>query len=144
MKKLATETGSKTDEINSRIIQIQDATKDTVTAMGRIISSISDIDSSVTGVSAAVEEQNVTNSEIVKSISEASQGVQQVSASISDVQRGAGETGDSADNVLEAAREVAKLSENLKLSVDQFLDQIKTGSSANTNKSSGDYLDAAE
>lgn len=127
VKKLATETGQKTGEINTRIIEIQDATKASVEAMEKIINNISEIDGSVAGVSAAVEEQNATNSEIVRSINEASQGVQQVSQIIQQVQNSASETGQSADDVLDAARNVSELSENLKVSVDAFLDEIRTG-----------------
>lgn len=125
VKKLATETNSKTEEINSRINEIQAATRDSVKAMGRIIGNISEIDQSVTGVSAAVEEQNVTTDEIVRSVSEASQGVQNVTQVIHDVQEGSVETGQSADAVLEAAKEVSVLSENLKGSVEGFLDTIR-------------------
>ena len=132
VKKLANETAQKTDEIESRITEIQGATQDSVQAMERIISNISEIDGSVTSVSAAVEEQNVTTNEIVRSVSEASQGVQQVAQIIVDVQKGAGETGTSADAVLGAAKEVAELSENLKGQVDQFLDTIRTDN-ANQN-----------
>ncbi len=133
VKKLATETAKKTDEINSRITEIQNATSETVTAMGRIIDNIAEIDESVTGVSAAVEEQNVTASEINRSISEASQGAQNVSQIIQDVQKGATETGSSADAVLGAAGEVAKLSDGLKGSVDQFLDKIRSDNNVNEN-----------
>lgn len=125
VKKLATETGQKTEEIGSQISNIQSATKASVDAMQKIIENISEIDQSVTGVSAAVEEQNITNKEIVRSISEASQGVSQVAQIIVDVQKGAGETGTSADSVLCAAQEVAGFSQNLKISVEQFLDQIR-------------------
>ncbi|MCB1580482.1 MAG: nitrate- and nitrite sensing domain-containing protein [Alphaproteobacteria bacterium] len=134
VKKLATETGNKTDEINTRIIQIQEATRASVSAMERIIDNISDIDQSVTGVSAAVEEQNATTSEIVRSVGEAAQGVQQVSQIIVDVQKGAGETGSSADAVLNAAREVAKLSDNLKNSVDRFLNGIRSEGNGESKK----------
>ncbi len=126
VKKLATETNNKTEEINSRINEIQAATRDSVEAMSRIIGNISEIDQSVTGVSAAVEEQNVTTDEIVRSVSEASQGVQNVTQIIHDVQEGSVETGQSADAVLEAAKEVSELSENLKGSVEEFLDKIRS------------------
>lgn len=129
VKKLASETALKTSEIEGRITEIQSATHGSVQAMERIISNISEIDQSVTGVSAAVEEQNATTAEIVRSVSEASEGVQQVSQIITDVQKGANETGASADAVLGAATEVAELSENLKNSVDQFLNKVRTGGS---------------
>jgi methyl-accepting chemotaxis protein len=128
VKKLSTETAQKTQEINERIKQIQGATEDSVTAMGHIINNISEIDDSISGVSVAVEEQNATTSEIVRSISEASQGVSNVTQIISDVQEGANETGASANAVLSAAKEVSSLSENLKQSVDQFLDTVRSGS----------------
>lgn len=129
VKKLATETAQKTGEINERINEIQGATHSSVTAMQRIISNISEIDESVTGVSAAVEEQNATTSEILRSVAEASQSVQQVSQIITDVQKGAGKTGASADDVLMAAKEVSTLSENLKGSVDKFLNEIRNDNS---------------
>ncbi len=127
VKSLATETSKKTEEINTQIADIQVATRESVSAMERIIGNISEIDESVTTVSAAVEEQNATTSEITRSVAEASQGSQQVSQIIVDVQRGAQQTGDSADTVLTAAREVAQLSETLKGSVDGFLDNIRNG-----------------
>ena len=48
VKKLASETGQKTEEINDRITEIQDATAESVSAMERIIRNIGDIDTSVT------------------------------------------------------------------------------------------------
>jgi methyl-accepting chemotaxis protein len=140
VKKLATETAQKTNEINERINEIQGATRDSVGAMERIISNISEIDQSVTGVSAAVEEQNITTNEIVRSVSEASQGVQNVSQIIVEVQKGAGETGASADAVLGAAKEVSQLSENLKGSVDRFLYKIRNDNS----KQNTEVFEAAE
>ena len=128
VKKLANETAQKTEEIDSRITKIQAATRDSVDAMQRIIDNISDINSSVGGVSAAVEEQNATNSEIVRSVGETSQGVQDVARIILEVQRGAGETGTSADAVLCAAKNMSDLSNELKASVDKFLDGVRNAS----------------
>jgi len=125
VKKLASETATKTEEIDSRITEIQGATQASVDAMKHIINNISEIDNAVTGVSAAVEEQNATTSEIVRSVSQASEGVQNVSQIINDVQKGASETGSSSDVVLGAANEVSKLSTNLKNAVDNFLSGIR-------------------
>ena len=126
VKKLATETSQKTEEIDQKINQVQEATQKSVDAMERILNNITDIDVSVTGVSAAVEEQNATTIEIVRSIAEASQGVQEVSQIIIDVQRGASETGSSADAVYEASSEMASLSENLKTAVHEFLEKVRS------------------
>lgn len=144
VKKLANETGQKTEEISSQIGAIQTATGASVEAMQRIISNISEIDVSVSGVSAAIEEQNATTSEISRSIAEASQGAQQVSQIIGDVLRGAQETGTSADNVLEASTEVSQLSEKLKMSVDEFLDRVRSDNAQDAKPEAAKANDDAE
>lgn len=133
VKKLASETASKTEEIESRITEIQSATTSSVEAMQRILGNVSEIDEAIAAVSAAAEEQNATNNEINRSVTEASQGVQNVTQIIVDVQRGAGETGSSADAVLTAATELAELSETLKGSVHAFLDKIRSGKTDQDN-----------
>jgi len=125
VKKLANETGAKTQEINTKITEIQGATEDSVEAMRLIISNITEIDNAVSGVSAAVEEQNATTAEITRSIGEASQGAQDVSQIITEVQKGAAETGTSADDVFQAAREASTLSESLSGNVLEFLRKIR-------------------
>jgi len=126
VKKLATETSVKTEEISTRISEIQGATELSVDAMGRIISNISEIDQAINGVSAAIEEQNATNQEIVRSVSEASQGVEQVSSIILEVRGNASEAGSYADSVLNESDNVAKLADNLKESVEFFLTEIRS------------------
>ena len=128
VKKLASETGQKTEEINGRVVEIQNATKDSVSAMEKIIANIAEIDDSMGDVSMAIDDQSNTTGEIIQAVTQTSGGVTKVSKIIDDVQKSAGETGNSADAVLEAAREVAQLSETLKASVDEFLVQLQTSS----------------
>lgn len=130
VKKLANETAQKTNEIGARIAEVQNATKNSVDVMERIIGNISEIDQSVTSVSAAVEQQNATTGEITRSISEASHGVEEVARIISDVQAAASEAGSSADIVYTASKDVSKLSDNLKNSIEQFINQIKIDNTA--------------
>lgn len=127
VKKLATETGTKTDEIEGKITDIQNSTQSAVSAMQEIISNIAEIDGTITTVSAATEEQNVANGEIARGISDASQGVSQVASTIIDVQKSTEETGQSASAVLEAANELTQLSETLKSSVESFVKSIRAG-----------------
>ena len=126
VKKLASETSQKTEEINSRITEIQGATHESVDAMQRIIENIQDIDQSVTGVSAAVEEQNATTTEVLRSVSEASEGVQNVSQIILEVQKGATNTGSSANTVLESANSSAALSKELENAVEDFVNKVRS------------------
>tara|TARA_B100001989_G_C24548061_1_gene472335 strand:- start:2137 stop:3612 length:1476 start_codon:yes stop_codon:yes gene_type:complete len=127
VKKLASETASKTDEIETRISEIQGATKDSVDAMGKIILNISDIDTSVVNVSATIQEQNNVTNEIVRSITEAAESVREVSQVIIKVLESSEETVQSSDNVLNASNKVSNLSEDLKNSVSEFLLVFESG-----------------
>jgi methyl-accepting chemotaxis protein len=125
VKKLASETGSKTEEIDQRVSRIQNAIKDAVNAMQKIISNISQIDSATTSVAGAVEEQNAATAEIGRNVTEASTGTQQVSSSIVQVQQNAAETGQSASMVLDAASDLKDQSEILQREVTSFLQEIR-------------------
>lgn len=125
VKKLATETSNKTDDIEKQITEIQGATELSVTAVDEIIQNVSDINGAISAISSAAEEQTATNNEITRSITEASQGVQNVSAIICDVQKGSEDTGSSANLVLVAANELTELSDTLKIAVNDFLQKIR-------------------
>lgn len=125
VKKLASETGVKTTEIEERIVEIQQATKASVAAVQRVILNISDIDQASSGTAAAVEEQESVIQEITRNISEVSSATQEVSNAIGSVQLAATETNDAAQNLSLSANEIAALSENLSKSVSSFLDQIR-------------------
>ena len=140
VKKLAMETAQKTEEIDGRVVRIQEAIRASVEAMNRIITSVQEISNSTTTVASAVEEQNAATAEIGRNVSEATQGTSQVSRSINDVQTTASESGEAAGNVLNTAQELAKISQNLKSEIDGFLNEIK-GDNQNAKSPA---MDAAE
>jgi methyl-accepting chemotaxis protein len=125
VKKLASETGQKTEEIDQRVSRIQEAIRQSVTAMQKIIDNVSQIDSATTSVAGAVEEQNAATAEIGRNVTEASTGTQQVSTSIVQVQQNAAETGQSATMVLSAASDLKDQSELLQKEVANFLSEIR-------------------
>lgn len=125
VKKLANETGQKTEEIDQRVTRIQEAIKNSVTAMQKIIDNVGQIDSATTSVAGAVEEQNAATAEIGRNVTEASTGTQQVSSSIVQVQQNAAETGQSANMVLSAASDLKDQSELLQREVANFLNEIR-------------------
>lgn len=134
VKKLATETGSKTDEIESKIAEIQSVTKTSVEAMQKIIHSVSEINHSITGVSSSADTQETTNAEIKGSVEEASHSVKEVARIIAGVQDSAAKTGETASSVLAASNEIATLSKALKTSVDSFLLNLKKDDTTPTSK----------
>lgn len=127
VKKLATETASKTVQIDERVVRIQSAVRNTVGAVGRIIDDVRDIDHSTATVASAVEEQNAATAEIGRNVSEASTGTQQVAQNIVDVQRSAEETGGAAQSLSQAANELADISESLQKQIASFLAEVRRG-----------------
>ncbi|MCB1783737.1 MAG: HAMP domain-containing protein [Alphaproteobacteria bacterium] len=130
VKKLATETGKKTEEIENRIEQIRNATESSVKAMELIIRSVSDIDNLSAGAAAAVEEQNATISEITRNIAEVSMAAREVASVIGNVQRGASDTGESAQTLRNFSDNIASLSGNLEQAVQGFLNQVRNDNSS--------------
>lgn len=126
VKKLANETGTKTEEIDARVARIQEAIRHSVSAMQKIIDNVQQIDSSTASVAGAVEEQNAATAEIGRNVSEASTGTQQVSSSIAQVQNNAAETGQSAGFVHELAGSLKTQMETLRGEVQGFLQEIRS------------------
>jgi len=125
VKKLANETGQKTEEIEARITEIQNATQESVEAMQQIISNISEIDHASSGTASAVEEQNSVIAEITRNISEVSEASRQVANEIGNVQTASGETGEASQMLKASADDIAGLSNNLDTAVSDFLAQIR-------------------
>lgn len=125
VKKLAMETAQKTEQIDERVLKIQDAIRSSVEAVQRIISDVRQIDEATTAVAGAIEEQNAATAEIGRNVAEASAGTQQVAQNIVDVQKNADETGAAAGTVLSAAEELSRISENLQKEVGDFLAEIR-------------------
>lgn len=127
VKKLATETANKTQDIEGRITQIQAATQDSVNAMQVIMNSISDIDAMSAAAAGAVEEQNAVLSEITRNISQVSSASQNVSASITKVRSAANDTGQASTLLKSSADEIADISGSLESSVQSFLSEVRGG-----------------
>lgn len=126
VKKLANETAEKTEEIETRISEIQSATQGAVDAMQDIITNIKEIDGASTDTASAVEEQNSVLAEITRSIAEVSEAARQVATEITNVQSASQETGEASQMLMTSSNEIATMSESLDGSVKQFLGQIRS------------------
>jgi methyl-accepting chemotaxis protein len=125
VKALAAQTTKATERISAQIAEVQDVTSQAVSAIREIAHTIHEMSSISTGVAAAVEEQDAATREIARNIAEAAQGTEQVTGNIGKVQEAAGETGDAASNVLQAAQELARHSNSLASEVKNFLTRVK-------------------
>jgi methyl-accepting chemotaxis protein len=72
-----------------------------------------------------MEEQGAATAEIARNVQEAARGTEAVTGSIVDVQQGAGETTSAASQVLGAAQELSRHSNDLSREVSDFLSGVK-------------------
>ncbi len=83
IKELSKQTAEATNDIKKRIDSIQKSTSVTVEDMKQIAQVIHDVNSIVSTIAAAVEEQSVTTSEIAKNVVQVSDGINEVTSKVS-------------------------------------------------------------
>jgi methyl-accepting chemotaxis protein len=134
IKELARQTASATLEISDRISEIQDDTGGAIGEIEQISKIIDDINSIISTIAAAVEEQSVATREIAGNISQASNGIDAVadnvhssseasdniSNDIRDVDAASTAIMDSSQKVNQNSAELAQLADLLKGLVERF------------------------
>jgi methyl-accepting chemotaxis protein len=125
VKALAEQTAKATGEIGQQILAIQDATRQSVTAVQEIGSTIGSVNEIATAIAAAVEEQGMATAEIARNVQEAAQGTHQVSSNITGVSEVASETGHTAAKLLATADDLARQSVALRARVEDFFGAIR-------------------
>ncbi len=125
VKNLASQTAKATEEISSKIAEMQAATASSVTAIGSIGETIVRINEIATTIASAVEQQGAATAEIASNAQQVSHGTREVSSNIVNVTQAAGETGSASAQVLSSATALARESESLRSQVDGFLTNIR-------------------
>ncbi len=134
VKALAQETSRATEGIKDRVEGIKNSTGSTIAEIGRIIQVIGEINDSVTGIAAAVEQQSATTREIAQNVVQASLGAQEVSDNVSQnaqaagevsrdialVNQGAGDISSSSQLVREQAQSLSRMAGQLQDMVQKF------------------------
>ena len=134
IKELAGQTSRATQDIKSKIDDIQQSTQSTVVEITEITKVIGDVNDTVGIIATAVEEQAATTREIATNISQASQGIQEVSEKvaqssdvatniandIAQVNTDAGEMSESSSVVKLNADDLSNLSQQLNNVVGRF------------------------
>jgi methyl-accepting chemotaxis protein len=126
VKQLANQTARATEEIQSKVTEIQRATGGAVDAIGRIAGTISRINEIATTIASAVEQQSAATREIAGNVQQAAAGTTEVSTNITGVTQAAAETGSASTRVLETAGVLAGESVTLRRQVAGFLSTIRT------------------
>ncbi len=126
VKKLATETTVRTEEIGERVNKIQLAVRNTVEAVSVIIEDVRKIDHATSSVAGAVEEQNAATSEIGRNVAQISEETSRVSGAIREVLESSKVSTDAANSALSASHELGQISEMLRNEVSTFLSEIRS------------------
>jgi methyl-accepting chemotaxis protein len=125
VKSLANQTAKATEEISSKIAEIQNVTSLSVAAVQGIAQTVGRINEIATTIAAAIEQQRAATQEIARNVQRVSVGTAEVSSNIVTVRRAANDTGAASSQVLGAAGELSKQSEILRGQVDHFLGKIR-------------------
>jgi methyl-accepting chemotaxis protein len=125
VKSLATQTAKATEDIAGQIAAIQGATEQSVETIKAIGETIAEVNSIVSAIAAAVEEQSAVTKEIAGNVQQAATGTQEVSSNIAGVNQAAESTGGIAGQMLDAATELSRRSEQLSRDVKSFLAEVK-------------------
>ncbi len=125
VKTLAGQTAKATDEISSHIVNMQNATEESVNAIKAIGQTIERISGISTSISSAVQQQGTATQSIAQGVEAAAGGTLDVADNIERVAKGATETETTSGQMLKSARELAEVSTHLKAEVEKFLDSVR-------------------
>ncbi len=134
IKDLAKQTAEATGEIKERIEGIQGSTELTVSGIRKISDIITEIDTIVSGIAVALEEQTATMSELTTNIVQAGEGIgevsenvaqssvvaQEISSDISQVTQAANEISDGSGDVRKNAEELRRLAVDLRNLIEKY------------------------
>jgi methyl-accepting chemotaxis protein len=125
VKALAQQTATATEDISAQIKQIQTATQQAVEAIRAISATVDEVNGITAAIGAAVEQQGAATAEIARNVQQTATSTEHVTRHIAGVGQAANETGSAASNVLGAAGQVSRQSENLSKEVSQFIAGVR-------------------
>jgi methyl-accepting chemotaxis protein len=125
VKSLASQTAKATEEISTQIAGMQNATRDSVSAIKQIGNTIGEISGIASEIASAVEQQGAATREIAQNVQRVAQGTQKVAGNITEVNRGATETGVASEQVLNSAKTLSSESSRLRAELDRFMGNIR-------------------
>ncbi|MFZ1989135.1 MAG: methyl-accepting chemotaxis protein [Alphaproteobacteria bacterium] len=125
VKALANQTALATRDIGAQIAAMKTATTETVSAINGIRGAIKETSDIASMIAQAVYEQTAVTQDMLSNVQQAAKRTQEVSADIAIVSHVAEDSGKASNQLLDAAGNLSKESENLKTVVAEFLGAIQ-------------------
>ncbi|PCI59798.1 MAG: methyl-accepting chemotaxis protein [Kordiimonadales bacterium] len=126
VKSLAGQTAQATEQIATHIRSVQEKTQVAARSMEEISAAVKESADLASAVSASVEQQRAATDEIARNIQEAAVGTQDVNQNIVSVSQVASEAMKASSQVLDSSGEVSRVSTTLKVTVEKFLDNVRS------------------
>ncbi|MCU1373998.1 MAG: methyl-accepting chemotaxis sensory transducer, partial [Actinomycetia bacterium] len=121
------QTAQATGDIAGKVTAIQTDALAATTAIGEITEVINRINEIQTTIASAVEEQTATTNEIGRNVAEAATGAGEIARNVAGVAQASEDTASGASNTLVAASELARMAEELRRLVGQFVIDAPAG-----------------
>ncbi len=125
VKSLAAQTAKATQEITAQINAVQGGTDEVVAAIQTISGTVREINAISAAIASAVEEQNTTTAQIARNADQAAGGSRDVSLNIGSVSQAAADTGAASKDILQAAVELTRQGEALRVGADAFIARVR-------------------
>lgn len=127
VKTLSGQTGNATDQIEKQVRGIQESTGQVVKAISSIGGTIGNLAEIATAIASAVEEQSVVTESMSQNAQGAAQGAHSLSDNINEVSMQAEMTDAASRDLVSAAAELSKLSEELFTESQSFVAGVREG-----------------
>ena len=125
VKSLATQTAKATEDIQSKVEEIQSMTGTAVSAIATIGGTVARMNEIASSIAAAVEEQGAATRDIAGNVQQAAGGAHQVSQNVAAAQQAVSETKTVATGVLDSAGHVTREAGQLRNEVERFLANVR-------------------
>ncbi len=127
VKQLAAQTAKATEEIASKVSDIQQATNRSVASIDRIVGTIGQIRTASSAIAAAIEQQGAATHEISTNTQQAARGTETVNDNISGVGRAATMTGAASSQLMTLSGSLTGQAQKLKVEVERVVQTLRAG-----------------
>ncbi|HTK14704.1 MAG TPA: methyl-accepting chemotaxis protein [Xanthobacteraceae bacterium] len=124
VKSLASQTAKATEEIAAQIAAIQLSMQKSVQAIGTLTATMEDVNAYTAVIASSVLQQGQATGEISRNVQQASAETQKVTVNITAVSAAVGQTKNAAAMVEQAATDVAAWTDELRQTLNAFLDKV--------------------
>jgi methyl-accepting chemotaxis protein len=125
VKALAAQTGSSTIEIETQISKIQSVTGNVVSSIQEIVATIGEMSEIAAEVASAVGQQRTATREIALNAQQASISALEVAQAITSVEEASATTKVEANQILDAASQLSRQSDELRVQFDKFVAGVR-------------------